>query len=120
MKYYFYLLILIISCKGNIETVDVSREEVMKIHDDAMARMGEISNAVSELSELSKYNADSIKIRALIQDVESAEEGMMVWMEQYKQPDSDLEVFYAKEKDKIEVVANDINKSLENAKKFMD
>lgn len=79
----------VVEASGNQELYN----EVMEIHDEVMPKMNDIHTAKQELQEkLSKPNlteVEKIKVQALISKLDSAGEGMMVWMRQFRPiPDS--------------------------------
>ncbi|WP_235296210.1 hypothetical protein [Portibacter marinus] len=120
MKHYLILSVLIICCKPAANNLEQQRAEVMKIHDDAMARMGEIQNAVKDLKEMPVDSAEQKQVDGLILALEDAEEGMMLWMERYSEPKTEIEQFYRDQKEKIQIVADDIDESIARAKKYME
>lgn len=78
------------------EQKETLQNEVMAIHDEAMARMGEIYKLRRELRSLrdtleQQPQADSTRLQHLQQELSAlnqADEVMMQWMRQYKAPDS--------------------------------
>ena len=120
MKYLVLISMILISCKSSISDLERERASVMKIHDDAMAKIGEVQNNTYKLQEMLD-RPDSNDIKVVIQQLEEAEESMMLWMQEYKEPDKEkLSDYYASEKIKIQKVADQIDKSLENAQKYID
>ncbi|GLR17407.1 hypothetical protein [Portibacter lacus] len=121
MKYFIALLVLVYACAPKSPSLEAQRAQVMKVHDDSMAEMGKIRSYVKKLEEKAKSSSDSTEILNIISELESAEEGMMLWMQDYKEPAEDkLESFYTSEKIKIQKVADAIYKSIENAQKHID
>lgn len=121
MKYILFVAILLIACSPSKKSTADHKAEVMKIHDDSMEKMGEIRQAAFSLEDLAKTHMDSTAILKIVSELEAADEGMMEWMANYKEPEEkDMESFLAAEKVKIQEVANNIYKSLENAQKYID
>ncbi len=114
------MVVFVLGCAEQKPELEVMRANVMKIHDDSMEKMGEIRKAAFDLEDMATSHPDSTIIKQLIQDLEAADEGMMVWMSEYKEPDdeSQLESFYAQEKGRIQKVADKIYKTLEDANEY--
>jgi hypothetical protein len=98
--------------------------EVMAIHDEVMPKMGEIHLARKSLKEIfSKTNDEVLKteITRLMANLDQADEGMMVWMEQWKVPEDSQEksAYFLKEKEKITKVKHDMLNSLQEASNFI-
>tara|TARA_R110002096_G_scaffold431885_1_gene647703 strand:- start:114872 stop:115309 length:438 start_codon:yes stop_codon:yes gene_type:complete len=68
--------------------VDELKGEVMKIHDVTMAKKGDIQSLLSSL-KIAKYSTaeDSTSIQEAYKALKSADESMMTWMHEFKQPD---------------------------------
>lgn len=102
------------------------KKEVMDVHDYAMAKMGtlhdlesKISAAVDTANEAQMKDAAS-KINAL----RKADEDMMDWMRQYKEPKESLEyekmvLYFNEQKVLIEQVKVDTDKSIAGAEEFL-
>lgn len=123
----FYLIVLIVSlssCKDKssavTDPIESARAEVMKVHDDAMLKMGEIRSLTATLEDKYLLSADSVKAKEIIKYLEDADEGMMQWMSDYAEPENNLSKFYEAEMKKINVVADKIYSSLEKAKSFIN
>jgi hypothetical protein len=115
-------IIFAVACTQQKSGLEEMRYEVMKIHDDSMEKIGEVRQAIFDLEERINNNPDSLTIRDLVLALENADEEMMLWMSEYKEPEGEpeLKAFYAKEKERIQIVANKIYKSLEDAQKYID
>lgn len=100
-KHFIYIampLLLLTGC--NAGTTEATQQEeleanVMAIHDDAMARMGDIYKLRrtfrSLRDTLATQQADSATLQALqrqIEELNQADEVMMAWMRQYSAPDT--------------------------------
>ncbi len=99
--------------------------EVMKIHDEVMPKMNDIYKYQQELKEKIKSPDISEQQRkeftALLNRLDSAGEGMMVWMRQFNPiPDSVGEekarIYLEGEMEKVKRVREDIVQALEQAK----
>ena len=123
MKYILlFSITFALSCTEKKPALEIMRAEVMKIHDDSMEKMGAIRKAVFDLEEKALTDPDSIKIKEVMVTLENADEAMMLWMSEYKEPEGEeaLKAYYEKEKERIQIVADNIYKSLEDAKKYID
>lgn len=100
--------------------------EVMKVHDEVMPKMNDIHSTKQALREkLEKApNIDATekqKIEAMIAKLDSASEGMMIWMRQFNPP-SDEEgeekgrEYLEDQMEKVKKVRQDILDALEQAK----
>jgi len=111
-KFLFLFLIIISGCQQKVkETGDHEHDatsgdvvetsgnqelynQVMKIHDEVMPKMENIHRSKQELKEKISKNpkiteVERIKIDALIAKLDSAGEGMMIWMREFRPiPDS--------------------------------
>ena len=135
MKKHFILLImpflLLTGCNtGSREATQQEELEanVMAIHDDAMARMGDIyklrRNFRSLRDTLAAQQTDSATLQALQQQIDElnqADEVMMVWMRNYSAPDSlqpeQATVYLQQELQKIERVQTVMDSTIQAARK---
>jgi hypothetical protein len=99
--------------------------EVMKVHDEVMPKMNDIYKYQQQLKEKLKAPNLSVKekeqINAVLGKLDSAGNGMMVWMRQFDPiPDSAGEekarVYLEGEMEKVKRVREDIAQALEQAK----
>ncbi len=127
----------LVSCDGEAkkqaEQIESLKAEVMKIHDDAMAKMGDLGTLAAELEQQTAamkndttLMSDSTAIATqlttydnAITAINDAKSGMMEWMNSFKAPADEASfeekmAFYQEEKDKVITVMEDINASLEN------
>ncbi|WP_266202337.1 hypothetical protein [Pontibacter kalidii] len=102
MKRYLILLVLPLALFSACQSGDSGQEEkeeletkVLAIHDEAMARMGEIFKLRRSLrvtrDTLEAQQADSTALLSLEREIDGlnkADEAMMQWMRQYKAPDT--------------------------------
>lgn len=101
--------------------VEVLQQEVLDLHDSAMAKMGALYTERKELTYLkdSVVTGDTAVQRQLAQQIEAlvqADEHMMQWMRAYrnpegKQPEEAL-LYLQAEKTKIEQVRQEIDQTL--------
>jgi hypothetical protein len=126
------LLIFLISCTTEQkDEINNLKEEVIALHDEVMPYMGELKSLKKEVETKSRnlFDEDSVANQSKIEELDllakhldSAFEGMFVWMRQYKSPEADMEqeeakVYLLEQKEKVELVNNDIKSVLGSAKK---
>lgn len=116
-------LLFLCSCKQDITRSDAYLE-VMKIHDVAMAEMGNIHNKSVELKKLlssAKTDYDSSAYETAIIDLEQAEDGMMEWMQGFQVPKDPkaAKVFLEDQLTKVKKMNNDIFSALEKAENLI-
>ncbi len=138
MKKNFVLLIvlglaLVAACTSQKseeeQKIESLKKEVIAVHDEAMARMGEIMRLKKELQ--TKAEADTtVEIQQTIQNLEAADEAMMNWMRGFKFPltnnadeaadttDVAAKIEYLQqEKEKMEIIDQQMVKAIGAAKK---
>jgi hypothetical protein len=120
-----FLFISLSACDKKADNQKVMIDEVMAIHDEVMPKMDEIMALKSSLDSASKVSPDSVKARELSTALETADNEMMDWMEEYN-PDlmkgksnEEITKYYADEKAKITTVKTLTDKSIEEAKAFL-
>ncbi|MDX9894622.1 MAG: hypothetical protein RBS34_04195 [Desulfofustis sp.] len=80
------LLVLMVGCQTRGEKENrLLAEEVMAIHDEAMAKMTLIHELKLQLEELAQTNGNE-EIEQGIIALQQAHQGMMTWMRAYRQP----------------------------------
>src|SRR5688572_5479035 len=100
-------------------------DEVMKVHDEVMLKMDDINKLKGQLKEKID-NAPAMaedkkkEIESIIVRLDSASEGMMVWMRKFNPlPDSlgeeQAKEYLEGEMEKIKKVRDDVRKALEEA-----
>lgn len=111
----------IITACNQKNRVEKLKAEVMAIHDEVMPEMGtlmnlqkELKDKISDLDTTDKSMADSL--RRLVKQLEEADEAMMQWMRNYKDPSPEMSEEKALEyleskKESITEVKNKINAS---------
>lgn len=141
MKKLSYLIALmltigIVACSEKKEAakdeLSLLKEEVIDIHDEVMPRMDAIfsyrSKAENKLEAEGLTEEEAEQLRALIRQLDEADDAMMGWMRGFKMYESDLgditeeEVFayYIGEKAKITEVKFQMLKALEDAAGLLD
>lgn len=116
---------------SNLETPKGLHKEVMRIHDEAMAKMDLIYQMKKQIKEARKNvgrleNPEQAKgtIKTLLDGLDFADEGMMYWMRNYRQPkkqtDKEKMVYLQWEKAKIEVVGRIMNEEIKKAERFLE
>tara|TARA_R110002050_G_scaffold181709_1_gene315195 strand:+ start:445 stop:888 length:444 start_codon:yes stop_codon:yes gene_type:complete len=114
--------------------IEAIKAEVMKVHDDAMALMGDlgseevrISEKVTALKADTTLASDSLTAVSIasyevaIANIGSAKAEMMNWMNNYAEPAEDAtfeekKAFYLAEQEKVNAVMNDINANIAASK----
>ncbi len=70
---------------GSTEESKKLYDEIMKIHDEVMPKMGDIRKLSKQLKKIEDYQSiDSIVVS--LNDLDNAHESMMGWMAQFKMP----------------------------------
>jgi hypothetical protein len=99
---------------------EIMDEKIMDIHDEVMPRMGQLYREKKRLSQ--KLDSVSVeqkeKIQLTIQELDSAMDGMNIWMRQYKPDSADVEraqEYFDNQMKKVSKVKDDILESLEDA-----
>jgi hypothetical protein len=110
--------------------IEAMKAEVMKVHDDAMAKMGDlgaqevrISEKVMALKADTTLSSDSLtavsvaSYEVAIANIGAAKAEMMDWMNNYAEPAEDVtfeekKAFYMTEQEKVNAVMNDINATI--------
>jgi hypothetical protein len=102
-------------------------DEVMKVHDEVMPKMNDIYKLKEQLKDKIANTPDMVaekkqQIESTISRLDSASEGMMVWMRNFNPlPDSvgeqEARDYLESEMEKIKKVSEDVRKALEDAEK---
>lgn len=111
-----------------LQSNDELFDEVMKIHDEAMVRMGELNQTKRGLAE-HRVNVDSAdvlfaEISSTIEFLESADEAMFDWMAKFKDPRGQLDEVNARsalmeEYQKVKIVDSLIDVSITKGKELL-
>jgi hypothetical protein len=114
------------SCKTEVTQRD-DYKEVMKVHDEAMAKMGEMIELKNQIKSLKSTLLDTTgygEADQLIRALESADEGMMVWMSEFRIPENaesaELDLYFKSEQKKVDIVSTDINTAIKKATEYLD
>jgi hypothetical protein len=104
------------------------RDSLMLVHDEVMPRMSEIHRLKKTLLNISEESKDLnpenlTEIEKVVKFLDAADEGMMSWMGQFKQPESmreksshqEIMAYLAIEQQRVEKVKTDIIGSIEAA-----
>lgn len=88
-------LLLLTACNSGGSEKEELESHVMAVHDEAMAKMGDIYKLRRSLRSLrdtlATQQADTATLQILQQQIDglnAADEGMMVWMRAYQAPDT--------------------------------
>ncbi len=117
--------------KENPEPWQSLYDEVMRVHDDVMPKMGDINRLNQDLELYTEKNADAIdaaqtaQIETLTTALTKSEKAMWDWMHEFKQPQKgeDLEKvngYLNQELSKITLVSDLMLSSINDAKTFLD
>lgn len=115
------------------ESNEILKQEVIAIHDEVMPKMDELKKLKKDLlQKSSELSADSIemsgeieKLNGISADLDSAFEGMFVWMRQFKSTfeemsDEEVEAYLLDQKIKVQKVNDEIKASIEAAKSELE
>ncbi|MFH6983344.1 viral A-type inclusion protein [Marinoscillum luteum] len=88
------LLALLLASCSSVNEVEKLKAEVMEVHDEVMPEMGNLMNLKKQLKDKIAY-PDSIggsaeELDRLIHNLEAADESMMEWMRNYKDPSPEM------------------------------
>jgi uncharacterized protein (DUF342 family) len=124
----------ITGCEPNIKDQNQKlKQEVIDIHDEVMPLMGDLKSLKKKIDEKKEIltqsdpeNIDKIKeLETLSVDLDSAFNGMFVWMRQFQSSYDDMsqeeiETYLLGQKVKVEKVNEDIKKAIAAAKKELE
>jgi len=117
--------LMMFSCENQEkQEVQTLFKSVMEVHDGVMPKMDNIHEARKTLKE-KLTTADSLEVSALLEKLDSADEAMMVWMEDFNSsfetmPIQEQKKYLELEKEKITKVRDMMMGSLEESQKWMD
>jgi 6-phosphogluconolactonase/glucosamine-6-phosphate isomerase/deaminase len=83
------LLILITACNPDVSKSQALEEQVMNVHDEVMPKMTDLQSSKKELEMALANGADSTKVFEYLNQLDEADEAMMVWMDEYESPAED-------------------------------
>jgi len=137
---FFLLVLALFSCqpsgkeskeidsKPGVVTLDSLKKEVLAIHDEVMPKMGQLMKTSKALITLadSVSSSDSIRASTLMEaanDIDLANENMMVWMRNYEPAfegsEAEILAYLTKQKKEIQKVKDDMEGSLANGRKML-
>ena len=88
------LLALLLASCSNVNEVEKLKAEVMEVHDEVMPEMGNLMNLIKQLkdkiADLDSIGGGTEELDQLIHNLEEADEAMMAWMRNYKDPSPEM------------------------------
>ena len=109
------------------------KNEVIAIHDEVMPLMGDLKSLKKKIDEktqnVSQSDPENLieiqKLEMLSDELDSAFNGMFVWMRQFQSTydnmaEEEVKAYLLDQKEKVEKVNNDIKKALTAAKKELE
>ena len=118
------------SCANDKAKIESLEQEVLSLHDDVMAKMGElakyeealakqIADTTAALDSLGRIELDSTRARVL-----RAHQGMLNWMRQYNPPEIDknkeaAQAYFEEQKDKMTRLRDLTNQSIKEASEII-
>jgi len=118
------------SCANDNAKIESLEQDVLTLHDDVMAKMGElakyeealakqIADTTATLDSLGRIELDSTRARVL-----RAHQGMLNWMRQYNPPEIEknkeaAQAYFEEQKEKITRLRDLTNQSIEEASKII-
>jgi hypothetical protein len=118
------IAVLFIGCSPSNQKL---YEQVMDVHDEVMPKMDDLYKLRRELQQLQSDSttvpADQRKaLEDAIIKIDSASEGMMVWMREFDPPkelaEADLKKYLLEQMEKVKRVREDILEALKSANEF--
>ncbi len=129
-------IFLIFSCKEEKKeehTVSNNQmKEVMAIHDEVMPKMSILGNMVGEMATKEDSTALGLQYKNARIDLQEAHKSMMDWMQGFgsrfdsdeilngKELSDQKQIWLDEEEEKVKSLRNQINSSIEEAKKLLD
>ena len=119
------LLVSATSCQNpEIEKNRALAEDVMAVHDEAMAKMTQMHELRLQLESRADEGDPEPEIAAAIEALQQAHRRMMAWMRDYRPPQTDEELRQAKgylldERQKIQLVSDAIATSIDRAERLL-
>lgn len=124
MRYwsFYFLLIIFISCKGEFMSPEIKKsyESVMLVHDEVMPEMSTINKLRRQIKKLPHQDAET---QTLITNLETADDGMMDWMQAFKldrkAPIPDQLNYLSMEQKSIDKVSADMKSAINSAQEYL-
>ncbi|KPM32868.1 Hypothetical protein I595_1295 [Croceitalea dokdonensis DOKDO 023] len=134
LPFFLIFVLLCTACKTNTEKNQDSTqmEEVMKIHDEVMPKMGTLSKLVAELKEKVDTTAVGQQYGTAMKDLQDANKAMMDWMRGFGDRFDSDEILNGKalsaqkqkwlneEEEKVQALKEQINTSIEKAEALLN
>ncbi len=120
------LLVLATSCQNpEIEKNRALAEEVMAVHDEAMAKMTQMHELRLQLEGRANGGDPEPEITAAIEALQQAHRLMMTWMRDYRPPQTDEALqqagdYLLDQRQKIQLVSDAIETSIDRAERLLD
>lgn len=119
------LPILLLACSPSNQEL---YEQVMAVHDEVMPKMDELYKLKRELKQLQADSTGSISdaqredLEKAVLQIDSASEGMMVWMREFDPPkeiaEADLKKYLLEQMEKVKKVREDMLNAIKGANEF--
>lgn len=121
------LFMLLVSCDDSQEQIKALKKETMDIHDEAMKDLADMNRVSRELKDYMVVALmtpeQSQQFFTVLADMKKAEDGMMSWMAEYKDPKGmpgqEAIAYMQDQKQKIAANRDDIRAALEAGKKLI-
>jgi len=104
-------------------------EAVIEVHNEVMPKLEDLYQyrqlADQRLDSIGQDSKEAEAIIILVGDLESAEEGMMQWMRQFRKPDDSIAFeetirYYELEMERVTLVQDSILNGINRAKQYFD
>lgn len=130
----FVFSLMFIGCKEEkkVSNKNTQMKEVMAVHDELMPKMGKIGRLVGELDKIEDSTETGQMYRAAKIDLQEANKAMMDWMKELGERFDYEEIMKGKElteqkqqwlneeEEKVKVLKEKINGSIERAEKLLE
>ncbi len=130
----FVFSLVLLGCKEEKKEPNnnVQMKEVMAVHDELMPKMGKIGRLVGELNKLEDSTETGQLYKAAKIDLQEANKAMMDWMKELgdrfdyeeimkgKKLTEQKQLWLNEEEDKVKVLKEKINGSIERAEKLLE
>lgn len=127
------LCALLFACESNDPNHKIQNEltdQVWVIHDEVMPKISEINRIQRQLRKLTKGQelAPDDPVLDMLTRLEDADEGMMVWMKEFKKPSEmrgekshdEIMTYLREEMSKVEKVKTDMLSSIKDGQAMVD
>lgn len=132
-----FLLVMslfLINCKSEKKAHNAASkmEEVMRIHDEVMPKMGQLGKLVGELKPMVDSTENGKATEEAVEDLQQAHKAMMDWMTGFGNRFDSEEILNGKElseqkkqwleeeEEKVKALREQINRSIEKAEKVLE